>query len=642
MKYRSDIDGLRALAVLPVILFHAGFTIFSGGYVGVDVFFVISGYLITGILLEDIKNGTFSIRDFYERRSRRILPALTVVMLVCIPAAQLWLTPKDLQEFYESVMAVSTFTSNILFMTQSGYFDTAAELRPLLHTWSLAVEEQYYIFFPLLLLGTWRFGVKTVVCILGLIFVLSLTLAHWGSANKPTEAYYLLLTRAWELMVGAFAAFYVAAGRPRDVNSKTASWLALSGFAAILISVFVYTDATPFPSLYTLLPVIGAVLIILFSARDTLSFRILSLAPVVFIGQLSYSAYLWHQPLLAFAKYRSLDEPPTLLMAGVVIASLALSYITWKFVETPFRKRHTHLKWYGLLLLIMISGAAIGRYMAAAPGVIDEKVRHLVAPERMFDSQAEQCTLEKDEPYAQPACLAGYTESKRNMFLLGDSLAQSIYPELRDKLASRGINLMLLAYIRCVPLIDEEKLQTYKSDNSYLKRHISERCSHNKQQVNEILSRYPVERVLVLNYLQNWITDSKGRSFSDFESLYFDSLVGIKQQYPTTLLGILPHWPSGLPQIMASELKNHAAEDLPIYSARGVSVTQAALDAALAQKANNIGVEYISILRDQCQGNACQRYVVQGDQYFAMNYDGIHLTRQGAARISNYLSQQLP
>ena len=214
MKYRAEIDGLRALAVLPVILFHAGFEWFSGGFVGVDVFFVISGYLITTIIISEMAEGKFSIINFYERRARRILPALFFVMLACLPFAWLWLAPSDLRDFGQSLVAVSTFSSNILFWWESGYFDTAAELKPLLHTWSLAVEEQFYILFPLFLMLTWRLGIKTILILLSIVFLISLGVAVWGTqyATHPkiiSGAFFLLPTRGWELLIGVFAAFYI-------------------------------------------------------------------------------------------------------------------------------------------------------------------------------------------------------------------------------------------------------------------------------------------------------------------------------------------------------------------------------------------------------------------------------------------------
>jgi peptidoglycan/LPS O-acetylase OafA/YrhL len=192
MKYRSEIDGLRAIAVIPVILFHAGIEIFSGGFVGVDVFFVISGYLITAILIKDIDEGKFSLINFYERRARRILPALFCVVVCCIPFAWHLLLPGDLKDFSESLVAVATFSSNILFWYESGYFESASELKPLLHTWSLAVEEQFYILFPLLLMAVWRFGKRAIIWMLVAVFVISLAMAQWGAYNAPSATFYML------------------------------------------------------------------------------------------------------------------------------------------------------------------------------------------------------------------------------------------------------------------------------------------------------------------------------------------------------------------------------------------------------------------------------------------------------------------
>ena len=210
MKYRPEIDGLRALAVVPVIFFHAGVHLFSGGYIGVDVFFVISGYLISTIILAEKDAGAFSIIRFYERRARRILPALFFVMMACLPFAWVWLLPEDMKSFSQSLIAVPAFVSNMLFWKTSGYFDIAAELKPLLHTWSLAVEEQYYLLFPPLLMMTWRYGRQFILTVLLLILVSSLGLAQWASASKPDAAYYLLLTRGWEILIGSLVALHLS------------------------------------------------------------------------------------------------------------------------------------------------------------------------------------------------------------------------------------------------------------------------------------------------------------------------------------------------------------------------------------------------------------------------------------------------
>jgi peptidoglycan/LPS O-acetylase OafA/YrhL len=210
MNYRREIDGLRALAVIPVILFHAGFQTFSGGFVGVDVFFVISGYLITSIILTGLEQNNFSIINFYERRARRILPALFFIMLICIPISWFLLLPYHLLEFSRSLIATTFFSSNILFWSESGYFANAAAEKPLLHTWSLAVEEQYYFLFPLFLMIFWKFGKRWILAFLGILFIASLALAEWAAYTKPAAAFYLLPTRGWEFLIGSFTAFYLS------------------------------------------------------------------------------------------------------------------------------------------------------------------------------------------------------------------------------------------------------------------------------------------------------------------------------------------------------------------------------------------------------------------------------------------------
>lgn len=336
MKYRPEIDGLRAIAVVPVILFHAGFEMFSGGYVGVDVFFVISGYLITTIIINEMDEGRFKLQTFYERRARRILPALVFVVLCSVPAAWLLLLPDEFKDFAQSIAAVATFSSNILFWLESGYFDTAAELKPLLHTWSLAVEEQFYIFFPLILMALWRFGRRVIIWTLIAIFVVSLTAAHWGASSNSSAAFYLLHTRAWELMIGAFAGFYL---QRRRIEASLPIMNALSGLglAAIAYAVLVFDHETPFPSLYALIPTLGTVLIVLFAQRGTWVYSLLSLKVLVAIGLISYSLYLWHQPIFSFTRHALLIEPTPMQMLIGAAVSVGLATFTYFYVEAPFR-----------------------------------------------------------------------------------------------------------------------------------------------------------------------------------------------------------------------------------------------------------------------------------------------------------------
>ena len=371
MQYRREIDGLRAIAVVPVILFHAGFSVFSGGYVGVDIFFVISGYLITSIIFEEVRNDSFRISNFYERRIRRILPALFVVIVACFPLAWLWMTPFQLKEFSQSVVAVVTFTANIEFWKESGYFAPATELSPLLHTWSLAVEEQYYLFFPILISLLWKYSKSLIIPALTVIFLISLGLSQWSSEHYPTANFYLIHTRLWELMLGSLLALLPKpAPDPHRRKDASASipheLLGISGILLILYSIFFFNEKTPFPSLYALVPTVGTALLIRYATAASVIGKLLSLKPLVGIGLISYSAYLWHQPLFAFARIRSLFDPHWTLMLSLSVLSLTLAFLSWKYIETPFRNRNRinrrqlfrHTKAFSLALIcIGITGS---------------------------------------------------------------------------------------------------------------------------------------------------------------------------------------------------------------------------------------------------------------------------------------------
>ncbi|WP_277962023.1 acyltransferase family protein [Pseudomonas sp. RIT-To-2] len=339
LGYRPEIDGLRTLAVLPVILFHAGFQAFSGGFIGVDVFFVISGYLITSIIVNEMQAGTFSLATFYERRARRILPPLFVVMLTCLPLAWLWLNPLDFKFFAKSLIAVPTFSSNILFWRESGYFDVVSELKPLLHTWTLAVEEQYYLFFPLLLMAGWRLGRRWLLVLLAVIAVASLALAERGANDQSSAAFYLLSARAWELLVGSFIAFYFTRHPRRMHGGPLDQGAPLLGMALIGYGVFAFDSTTPFPGVHALVPTLGAALIILFANPQTLAGKLLSTRPFVLTGLISYSAYLWHQPVFAFARDGNLVEPAPVFMLALAGLSLILAWLSWRFIERFFRDK---------------------------------------------------------------------------------------------------------------------------------------------------------------------------------------------------------------------------------------------------------------------------------------------------------------
>lgn len=299
-----------------------------------DIFFVISGYLITSILVTELENGEFSILRFYERRATRILPALFFVLICCLPFAWMWMFPSQLEDFSQNLIAVVFFVSNILLLQEDGYFAAAAELNPLLHTWSLAVEEQYYLVSPLFLFLVWPLGRRFVFwCVVAIAFS-SLLLSEWGWRHMANANFYLAPTRAWELLAGSICAF-LAMQRPLKNNE----WLSSAGLALIVFSIFLYDHNTPFPSVYALAPVGGTALILLFAGKGSWVARLLSMRALVGVGLISYSAYLWHQPLFAFARLLSVSVPSQGLMVLLAAMSFVLAYFSWRFVEQPFRKK---------------------------------------------------------------------------------------------------------------------------------------------------------------------------------------------------------------------------------------------------------------------------------------------------------------
>jgi peptidoglycan/LPS O-acetylase OafA/YrhL len=337
MQYRREVDGLRTIAVLPVILGHAGYVFFHGGFVGVDVFFVISGYLVTTIIMNDLDGRKFSILKFYERRARRILPTLFMVMGATVPFAYLWMMPDEFKNYGQSLVATSLFSNNILLLLTSNYWSLDSSFKPLLHTWSLGVEEQYYIIFPFFLMVLWKYLRRHVFHVMGLLFVLSLASAIRGELHFPTMAFYILPTRGWELLAGVMVAYWLKYRAAPTSNGLLQEAASLAGLAMIAFAVVVFDDSYPSPGPWILFPVAGAVLIIAFAVEGTLAHRLLASRVMVGIGMISYSLYLWHQPLFALARVHAVDPLRPQVYALLIAATFVLAYLTWRFVEAPFR-----------------------------------------------------------------------------------------------------------------------------------------------------------------------------------------------------------------------------------------------------------------------------------------------------------------
>lgn len=444
LPYRAEIDGLRAFAVTAIILYHAGFRLFSGGFVGVDIFFVISGYLITSIIRPELTSGQFRLARFYVRRARRILPALFSMVLFIIPFAWMWMKPRDMLGFSASVLAVLSFFSNFLFWQQSGYFDIEGELKPLLHTWSLAVEEQFYLLFPITLMVLWRFGQKVTIAGIAAIGLASFALCEYASRTHPSLNFYWPLTRIWELAIGSLCSF--VALKPNLIRDEA---LSFAGLAAAVLAVLTFDATTRYPSIYALAPVIGTALILTSARGGTIVQRILSIKPAVAIGLISYSAYLWHNPILSFLRIRSIFPPSVEMLSLACVVSLIAAYVSWRFVETPFRNasndnvnRHEALLLIGFIGSLLLAFGVAGYVTNGFPERFDNRVGTLEARVDINYGLDAACNR---FAVPQEKCKYGI---KPNVLLWGDSFAM----HLADAMKFNNIQFLQMTMTSCAPI----------------------------------------------------------------------------------------------------------------------------------------------------------------------------------------------
>jgi peptidoglycan/LPS O-acetylase OafA/YrhL len=629
MDYRREIDGLRALAVVPVILFHAGFRAFSGGFVGVDVFFVISGYLITSLILAEKARGNFSLAGFYERRARRILPALFVVMAACIPAAWLYLMPSDMKSFSESLAAVSVFASNVLFYNESGYFAADAELKPLLHTWSLAVEEQFYVLFPLFLLAAWHWGRKWTVASLAVVALFSLGLAQWGASVNPAATFLFLSTRACELLLGALIAFHCDA-RPSTAGGDGANpWInevaGFAGVAMILLGVFAFDRETPFPGLYALLPTVGTALVILFAHPRTGVGKLLGSRTFVGLGLISYSAYLWHQPLFAFARHRSLEEPGRGQLLWLALLAVALAYLSWRYVEKPFRDRsrfsRTQVARYGVLCsLAFVAFGLLGYRTNGFEGRFTSDERAVLAyTTYAFRDlyRVETCLLEPDQAFTDfseqcaPSRVAGGT------LIWGDSHAAAISPGLRQRLPGAA----QYTASGCPPLVDVEigDRPQCRKINDFVK--------------DEIRQLQPGNLVLHANWRRYRKYDVTRRLGQTIEYVR-----RVSPWTRITIVGVVPQWNPGLPVYM---VRNHVPLAEEQFVDNAYVRNGRVLDKVLREAAERNGAAFFSAIDALCVSDRCRATTGNGATLTLTMWDSAHLTEGGSMLLAAELAQRL-
>ena len=460
--YRADIDGLRAVAVIAVILYHGGIPGMAGGFVGVDVFFVISGFLISSIIFRQLDQGRFSLAGFYERRIRRIAPALGVVLLACSAVAVPMLLPPDLLRYCRSLVATLLFGSNIYFWQTSGYFDTAAATKPLLHTWSLAIEEQFYLIFPLASLVVARYWARGRARVFLGVLLISLTACVILTPRFPEAAFYMPVTRAWELLIGVMLS---CRGMPAIGSRPLRAALSAAGLAAIVAAVLLFTPATPFPGAAALLPTVGTALVIAVNrADDPVAGRLLTLPPVVLAGRMSYSLYLWHWPVFVFFRQLGGREPRPLELVALIVLIFAVSAASWRFVEEPARRLRGGIP-YRTLLRRLIAVAIVLTLVGAGGSASDgfaflqrPEVNRYLAGVRDGNPARARCfspgikLLERGDP-----CLLG-PHVRPTFVVWGDSHANALMPVFAALADEERVGGIFTGASGCIPLLDVRRI----------------------------------------------------------------------------------------------------------------------------------------------------------------------------------------
>jgi peptidoglycan/LPS O-acetylase OafA/YrhL len=610
IRYRRDIDGLRALAILPVLLFHAHVPGFSGGYVGVDIFFVISGYLITGIIAREVDEGRFSLARFYERRFRRIMPALALMILIVLAAAALLYLPGDLEGVPRSALAATLFASNLWFFTDTGYFSGGADVKPLLHTWSLAVEEQYYIGFPILLMLLARFAPHWRKAVVAGIAAGSLILAIAMQRDTSGFTFYLLPTRAWELFAGALLALGALPPiRPRWMREL----IAWGGVLAIACAVTLYDRNTLFPGLTALPPVLGAAALI-HAAPGTSMARLLSLPPLVGIGLISYSLYLWHWPLIVFTEYAT-DMPLSgVTRILVIVAALAAAILSWRFVERPFRDSRRlparaifRFTGAAMALLCMLSLALMA--MGGWPARFTPQVLAQMAGQADFAPTRKQChdNFMRD---AKP-CILG-ADVRPDAMLWGDSHGVELAYALSVRAKAQGRSLIERTTSSCPPVLDYEAKDP--------------RCAAaNRATFDAIRADPGIRRIYLAAFWANGDFDRP-----TFVAQLDSTIAALRAQgRQVVLIGPVPPQPFDVPRHLA-----HLAQAGRMHQAQGVArgvVEQRTthLRAAFARW-QRLGVPLIDTLAALCDARYCAIERNGKPLYF----DSHHLSVAGATLVA--------
>jgi peptidoglycan/LPS O-acetylase OafA/YrhL len=627
MQYRKDIDGLRAIAVGSVILFHAGLSQqLPGGFFGVDIFFVISGFLIGRILFTDIAEGRYSLLRFYERRARRILPALFFVLLLSYVFARLLLTPLAFADFRNSLFATLGFASNIYFWLHSSYFEPASELKPLLHTWSLGVEEQYYILFPLLAYALrnsrWRWAAIALCAAASFIWAVATVSIY------PNAAFYLLPARAWELLIGALGALWVA---QHTLSAKSRVALSVLGLVLILVALLGLDAYFPHPGAYTLIPTLGTALVLVAQSQGGIATRLLQLPPMVWLGQISYSAYLWHQPLFAFWIYRFGKSSFEHYAFALIAATLVLAYLSWRFIENPARSAartsHKRFAWYGAAAVVVLATALVPQTWFLSHRA-NEALQQLARIENLYDHFEFQKNIRNQICHSvsmadreRNGCL--HTRSK-NIVLFGDSYAATLYEGLRHERDSKHTDygIIQLTDGNAPPFFKEGQI-----DGGAPLRNI------NEAKLQAIAALQPQKIVI------SWMINGKNSSADPQKELAalqatIARLQAVSPASGIAVIGPVPNWSVSLQKNLMDFINDQDA--FPRYMQQGLSADEAQWDAYFSSHVQKAAVTYLSALDVFCTPAGCLTSV-DGTIEGMTAVDWGHLTKAG----SQYLAEKI-
>ncbi|HEX8484902.1 acyltransferase family protein [Sphingomonas sp.] len=610
--YRRDIDGLRTIAVLPVVFFHAGWSALSGGYVGVDVFFVISGFLITGIIAREVDEGRFSIVAFYERRIRRILPALFAVIVFVLAASAVLYFPKDFASVGRSIVATLLFVSNVNFWLESDYFGASAHTKPMLHTWSLAVEEQFYIVFPLLLVFVARVLPRWRAAVLWAIFAGSLLFCVWQTRAYPSAAFYLPVSRTWELAAGALLAVGAV---PAIRHRRAREIVAIAGLAAIAWAVFAFTGRTRFPGAAALFPVLGAAALI-HCAPGTLVGRLLSIKPMVAVGLISYSLYLWHWPLIVFTDYARDRGLSGAWAVAVVAAAFLMAALSWRFVEQPFRSRQ-RIPRPRLFRQAATGAAALAAISAVVmagggwPGRFRPDVLRLAEATEDVSPLRTRCHVNSIRAIARERCSIGANVAPDTL-VWGDSHGVEIAYALGEIARSRGRALMQATGSSCTPVVGLD---------------VTAMCNRFNLAVMRLIeARRAIRTVVLVGYWAD-TANSRRRGLSD-------ALIATVQRLRASgrrvvLLDAIPPQETDVPRLLA-----HLAQQGRLAEQHGRARSEIVAKTLYVRPAFDqlraSGVPIVDPKDALCRGDACDIYRDGRALYF----DRHHLSLAGARIVA--------